>query len=220
MGKQKCIKIITVDDHELIRRGLKLLSLDCHDIELVGEAENGEKMLAVCAQTQPDVILMDIKMPGLDGVSAIKIIRERFPQVQVIILTQLLDPELVTRALQAGAIGYVLKNVSLDDLAAVIRSAYAGHRTLPCEVVEFLLGKANSSLKLGHDLTERELEVLSLLVKGLNNVQIGQQLSISRFTVRRHVSNILDKLGVANRVEAVALAMKYQLVSKPVSIST
>jgi len=202
-----------VDDHDMVRRGLAAFLKIKADLELVGEASNGQEALRVCEQVRPDVLLMDLVMPGMNGTAATRVIRERWPQVQVIALTSFQEQEMVREILQAGAIGYLLKNVSVDDLAEAIRAAYAGRSTVAPEVTQALVQAASQGPTPGHDLTSREREVLALMVEGLSNPEIAGRLSVSRSTARAHVSNILAKLGVSNRAEAVALALRRKLVT-------
>jgi NarL family two-component system response regulator LiaR len=191
------------------------------DLELVGEASNGQEALQICEQIQPDVILMDLVMPEMGGVEATQLIRERWPQVQIIALTSFQEKELVREALQAGAISYLLKNVSAEDLAAAIREAYAGRSTLAPEAIQALLQAEAQSplheqeLTEAYGLTPREHEVLALMVEGLSNPQIAERLVVSRSTAKAHVSNILSKLGVSNRAEAIALALQHNLSTPP-----
>jgi NarL family two-component system response regulator LiaR len=201
-----------VDDHAVVRSGLAAFLLAFDDLELVGEAGNGNEAVRMCLQAQPDVILMDLVMPGMDGAAATKAIRERCPRVQVIALTSFKEDDLVQGALQAGAIGYLLKNVSADELADAIRGAHAGRPTLAPEAAQALIHATTHPPTLGHDLTEREREVLGLMVHGLSNPDIADQLVVSRSTVKFHVSSILSKLGAASRSEAVALALQNKLV--------
>jgi len=182
------------------------------DLELVGEANNGREALRLCEQVQPDVILMDLVMPEMDGTAATQVIRERWPQVQVIALTSFQEKELVREVLQAGAISYLLKNVSVDDLTEAIRAAYAGKATLAPEATQVLIQASREDPSPGHDLTPREHEVLVCMVEGLSNPEIAARLTISRSTARAHVSNILSKLGASNRAEAVGLAVHHKLV--------
>ncbi|MCL4302601.1 MAG: response regulator transcription factor [Anaerolineae bacterium] len=201
-----------VDDHAVVRGGLKFFLLGFDDLELAGEAEDGEEALRLCDQIHPDVILMDMMMPGIDGATATQAIRQRHPQVQVIALTSFKEQDLVQRALQAGAIGYLLKDVQALELAEAIRAAHAGRPTLSPEATQALIQAATQPPQPGHDLTEREREVLALMVKGLSNNEIAERLVVSISTVKYHVSGILSKLGAANRAEAVAMALQHRLV--------
>jgi NarL family two-component system response regulator LiaR len=202
-----------VDDHTMVRRGLSTFLLVFDDLKLVGEAENGAEAIRLCAEFLPDVILMDMLMPDMDGVSATRAIRQQFPTVQVIALTSFKDSELIQNALEAGVIGYLLKNVSADELARAIRAAHAGRTTLSPDVAQAIVQAANEPPQPGLDLTERERAVLVLMVEGLNNTQIAAQLTVSPSTIKSHVSNILSKLGVSSRTEAVTLALRHGLVT-------
>jgi len=205
------IRILLVDDHTMVRRGLVTFLKVFDDLQLAGEAENGAEAIQRCAEIMPDVVLMDMAMPGMDGVSATRTIRQQFPIIQVIALTSFKEGELIRRALEAGAIGYLLKDVSADDLARAIRAAHAGRATLSPEVAQALVQNAHQPPAPGQDLTEREREVLTLMIEGLNNTQIAGRLSVSPSTIKSHVSNILSKLGVASRTEAVTLALRNRI---------
>ena len=207
------IRIMLVDDHAMVRRGLATFLMIFDDFKLVGEAESGPEALERCKETLPDVILMDMVMPGMDGANATRLIRQQFPQVQVLVLTSFKEGELIKNALAAGAIGYLLKDVSADELAQAIRAAHAGRTTLSQEAAQSLVQDANQPPKPGMDLTEREREVLALMIEGLNNTQIAGRLTVSPSTIKSHVSNILSKFGVASRTEAVTLALRNHVVA-------
>ena len=213
MNETNHIRVLIVDDQAVVRSGLTAFLLAFDDIELAGEATGGEEAARLCVQLQPDIVLMDMMMPGMNGAEATQAIRAQCPQVQVLVLTSFPEEDLVEQALQAGAIGYLLKNVSADELAGAIRSAYAGRPTLSLEAAQALARAAMHPPKLGRNLTRREQEILPLLVEGLNNNQIAKRLEVSRSTIRFHVSNILTKLGVTSRTRAAALAVKHHLVT-------
>lgn len=205
------IRVMIVDDHNVVRSGLGAFLTAMPDLELVGEAENGDEAVLRCGHLRPDVVLMDLMMPVADGVSAIKRIRDKQPATQVIALTSFQQDELVQNALKAGAIGYLMKNVSAHELAAAIRAAHTGQMTLAPEAAQALFHASQQPAEVDA-LTEREREVLGHLVEGLNNAEIAERLSVSLSTVKYHISNILAKLAVENRVAAVALAMQKKLV--------
>ena len=206
------IRVMVVDDHTMVRRGLATFLQVFDDLELVGEAANGAAALQRCADVLPDVILMDMVMPDMDGVTATGIIRQRFPTVQVLALTSFKEERLVQNALEAGAIGYLLKDVSAEKLAQAIRAAYAGRSTLSPEATQVLVQAATQLPPPGNDLTERERDVLALMVTGLNNTEISEKLAVCPSTIKSHVSHILTKFGVTSRTEAVALAVRHGLV--------
>jgi NarL family two-component system response regulator LiaR len=207
------IRVLVVDDHTMVRRGLAAFLKVFHDLELVGEAATGQAAIQLCTQLQPDVVLMDMAMPDMDGATATRLIRRQSPLIQVIALTSFKEEILVQSALQAGAIGYLLKDVTADELAQAIRAAHAGRSTLSPEAAQALVHAASQPPAPGLDLTERERAVLALMVEGLNNTQIAGRLTVSPSTVKSHVSNILSKLGVASRTEAVTLALRNRLVA-------
>jgi two-component system, NarL family, response regulator LiaR len=212
MSETNPIRVLIVDDHSLVRTGLKLFVMAFDDLELVGEAAGGEEAIRICCQLQPDVVLMDLAMPGIGGAAATRAIREQCPQVRVIALTNFQDVEMVQKALQAGAIGYLLKNVTADELATAIRAARAGRPTLAPEATQALIQATTRTEPQAYDLTPREREVLEWMAKGLNNTEIAGRLIISPVTVKFHVSNVLSKLGVTSRTEAVALAIQRGLI--------
>jgi NarL family two-component system response regulator LiaR len=206
------IRVMLVDDHMMVRRGLATFLRAFDDLELAGEADNGETAIQLCAQLHPDVVLMDMVMPGMDGAAATRAIRQQYPTVQVIALSSFKEEGLVQNALQAGAIGYLLKDVSAEELAQAIRAAHAGRATLSPGATQALVDAVSQPPAPGHDLTARERDVLALMVEGLNNTEIAEKLVVSPSTIKSHVSNILSKLGVASRTEAVALAVRHRLV--------
>jgi NarL family two-component system response regulator LiaR len=206
------IRLLVVDDHEMVRSGLAVFLETCDDITMVGEASSGEEALRKCTELQPDVLIMDLVMPGVNGIEATKAIRERFPHIQIIALTSFKEENLVHAALQAGAISYLLKNISIDELASAIRNAYLGKSTLAPEATQVLIESVTRPATPGHDLTERELEVMALMVRGFSNRKIADHLTISASTVKNHVSSILAKLSVSSRSEAVGLAVQHGLV--------
>jgi NarL family two-component system response regulator LiaR len=182
---------------------------------VVGQGSNGQEAIQLCEEHHPDIILMDVLMPVMDGIEATQLISERFPYVKVLVLSSFQDDDSIQAMLQAGAIGYLLKNSSIDDLAHTIRTANSGTSVFSAEVTQTLLQPAQNAPKRDYGLTPREVEVLNLMVKGLNNRQIAETLVISQSTAKFHVSSILTKLDVSSRIEAVALAIEHNLVSGP-----
>jgi two-component system, NarL family, response regulator LiaR len=210
MADQK-IRIMLVDDHAVVRSGLSAFLTVNPDLELVGEAENGEQAVIRANLLKPDVILMDLMMPVMDGVAATRAIKQQNPGIQIVALTSFQEDELVQNALKAGAVGYLMKNVSSRELSAAIHAAKDGKMTLSPEAAQALV-RATQQASETEVLTEREREVLKLMVDGLNNAEIAERLVVSLSTVKYHISNILMKLGVDNRVAAVTTALQKKLV--------
>jgi len=211
------IRVMIVDDHEVVRNGIRFSLLAFDDLRLVAEAGSGEEAVRLCAEmagssNMPQVILMDMLMPGMDGVATTRAILKAHPRIQIITLTSFEKGTLVHDALEAGAVGYLLKDAAIDELADALRAACAGRVTLAPAAAQALAQISESPPRVGHDLTPREAQVLALVAVGLSNIQIAQQLGISPSTARFHVSTILTKLGTANRAEAAAVAVKQGLV--------
>jgi NarL family two-component system response regulator LiaR len=206
------IKVLLVDDHAVVRSGLSKFLMVNKDLELVGEASDGAEAAKMVSLRKPDVVLMDLMMPGVDGITATREIHQKFPQVKVIALTSFSEQNMVQGALQAGASGYLQKNVTAAELANAIRSAHAGRMTLSPEAAQALANSAIQPQIAGNAITDRERDVLRCMVDGLNNNEIAEKLVVSLGTVKFHVSNIFQKLGVDSRVEAVKTALEQKLV--------
>lgn len=206
------IRVLLVDDHAVVRSGLGAVLLSHDDLTLVGEAGNGQEAIGLCEKHHPDVVLMDILMPVMDGVAATQAIHDKWPDIRIIALTSYKEKDMVEGALKAGAMSYLIKNVSADELVGAIRGAMTGQPKLSPEAAQVLIQEMKKPSTPSYDLTEREKEILVLMVEGLPNTDIADRLVVSRSTVKFHVSNILSKLGVASRTEAVAMALKHNLV--------
>jgi two-component system, NarL family, response regulator LiaR len=205
------IKILLVDDHAVVRSGLSKFLMINKDLKLVGEASDGNEAVQMASLHKPDVILMDLMMPGMDGITATREIKKKFPHIKILALTSFAEQNMVQGALQAGAIGYLQKNVTAKELGFAIRSAYEGRMTLSPEATQVLANSVAQPQIAGEQLTEREREVLKCMVDGLNNNEIAEKLVVSLGTVKFHISNIYNKLGVDSRVEAVKLALEQKL---------
>lgn len=206
------IQILIVDDHSVVRQGLRMfLSLD-PDLKVVGEARNGKEGVRLAHELRPDVVLMDLLMPVMDGVTAITAIRRDLPEVEVIALTSVLEDSMVFGAIRAGAIGYLLKDTEADELCQAIKAAAAGQVQLSPQAAARLMREVRAP-ESPETLTQREVEVLRLMAKGLSNKEIAHELGIGEKTVKTHVSNILGKLGVLSRTQAALYAIQIGLVS-------
>lgn len=214
MTNEAPIRVLVVDDQAVVRSGLTAFLSIYDNLLLVGEANDGDRAVSLCGQLRPDVVLMDLVMPHMDGAEATLAIRKHYPHIQVIALTSFHEDALIKRVLEAGAIAYLLKNVSADELAEAIYAANAGRPTLAVEATQMLIRQTRQSqfTEPGTDLTPREREVLVLMVEGLNNSAIAERMIISRSTVKFHVSNVLSKLQVASRMRAITYAINHKLV--------
>lgn len=206
------IRIMLVDDHQVVRSGLRAFLSVFDEFIFAGEAANGKEALSLCPLCKPDVILMDLMMPELNGAEATREIRRLYPNVQVVVLTSFREEALVEEALKAGAIGYLLKDVTADELADAIHAAMAGKPTLSPEATQALINASIHPSSDNPDLTNREMDVLRLMAGGDSNPEIARTLVISLSTVKFHVSSILSKLGVESRTEAVSIALTHKLI--------
>ena len=213
MTSQGPIRVLVVDDHKVVRKGLSTFISVHDDLELVGEAANGEEAIEQCAALRPDVVLMDMKMPVMDGPTAIGHMKARFPEVSIVALTSFDDDAFAQRALEAGAIGYLFKDVEEDELMSAIRLAGEGRGVIAPEAMRALVARSlNEVDEYAAELTEREQATLELVATGLTNPQIADRLMISVSTVNFHVHNVLDKLGAKTRTEAVVIASREGLI--------
>jgi len=206
------ITVAIVDDHLLVRSGLEAVLALFDDIRLVAEADNGADGVAACRREHPDVVLMDLVMPDMNGVEATRRVLEACPGTRVVALTSFSDEGLIEDTLRAGAIGYLMKNVSADQLADAIRAAHAGRSTLAPEAADVLVRAVSAPKGTGDNLSQREREVLVLMAEGLTNADIAARLVIGVSTVKTHVSSVIAKLGVATRTEACSVAIRRGLV--------
>ena len=207
------IRVMLVDDHNVVRSGLATFLRAYEDLQLVGEAKNGLEAVNLCREKKPDVILMDLMMPEMDGIAATRAILADYPEIKIVAITSFEEEDLVQGVLAAGAISYLLKNVTSDELAKAIRDAVSGRSTLSPEAARVLVQATRPTKDPLVDLTEREREVLNLVVQGQSNRQIADAMFISITTVKAHVSNVLSKLQVSSRTEAIAYAIKHKIVS-------
>jgi len=212
MNEPPRIQVMIVDDHFMVRYGLKSYISLLPDMEVCGEAASGEEALQLCQELRPDVVLMDLMMPGMGGAATIAEMRKILPRTRFVALTSFVDPELVNRVIRAGATGYLLKHASMGQLMDAIRDAVQGRPTLGMEATEALM-KSTVEPTGTANLTEREMDVLRLMAEGHTNLEIAQQLRISESTARFHVGKVFSKLGVSNRTEAVRTALRLHLVA-------
>ena len=213
MKKNKNIRILVVDDHTITRDGLKALLSIYDDLDYAGEASNGEEAIELCKKIRPDVVLMDIEMPLMNGIDAASIIKEENPDIKIIALTSFADKKLVSQAIRAGATSYILKNVSTEIIADSIRDAYAGKSNLSPEATRAMIEEIKEPSPDKFSLTKQEMNILDLVVKGYSNKAIAGKLYISMHTVKFHIGNILSKLGASTRTEAAAIATRNKLVT-------
>jgi DNA-binding NarL/FixJ family response regulator len=214
---QTKIRVLIVDDHSVVRMGLRMFFDHQPDIEVVGEASDGSEGVAMARRLEPDVILMDLLMPNMDGITAIGRIKAELPLTEIVTMTSFIEEEKVTSALEAGASGYVLKDAEAEEVAAAVRAAYAGEMHLDPAVARLLADRMRRkpANDLVEPLTDREKDVLNLLGQGMSNKEIGTALFITERTARTYVSNILGKLGLASRTQAALYAVEHKLVEPP-----
>ena len=206
------IKILIADGHDVVASGIAKVLDDITEFQVVGQAKNGEDALQLCEHRSPDVVSIDIDLPGpISGLEVIRRLQRKSPHTHILILTNLLDNAIITEALRGGVVSYLLKNSSIDELVHAVRAAHHGISTLSPEVTQVLVQEM--STPIGYHLTAREMDVLEHLSQGLNNNEIAEKLSVSLSTVQFHVSNILNKLGVHNRIEAATFAVRHKLAS-------
>jgi two-component system, NarL family, response regulator LiaR len=206
------IRVLIADDHFLVRDGLKVFLKNYADIEVIGEASDGKRAGELCADLQPDVVLMDLVMPVMDGTTAIRLIHQRDPRIRILALTSFQERRLVEEAVQAGAAGFLYKDCAPEDLAQAIRTIHAGRPALSPSATEALMQAVARPADPAPELSPRELEVLALVARGSTNAEIAKALTLSLSTVGFHISNIIGKLGAGNRTEAVSIARKYHLI--------
>lgn len=207
------IRLLIADDHDLLRKGLQMFTQIHNDFLFVGEASNGKEAVELCGIAHPDIVLMDLEMPEMDGVNATRQITETYPHIRVVALSNYDDEKLVRDAFQAGVISYVLKTTSSDELASAIRSVYKGEPILSKEIVETLIHGLKNSTHKNYGLTGREITVLKLMIEGLSNAEIAEQLYLSIPTVKKHVHQILAKFDVPNRTRAVIFAIQNNVLA-------
>ena len=212
MSQANLIRILIVDDHAMVRSGLAMFLLAFDDLELAGEAGNGVEAVNLAGKLKPDVILMDIFMPSMDGVQATREIHTKYPDIKIIGLTSFTEPQLIHDAINAGVSGYLSKNTTANELSNAIRSVYAGNTIFSPDVTQALMTQPTVTGSKFHNLTAREKEILTMMTSGKSNTEISKQLTISLSTIKFHVSNILSKLNARSRGEAVSIAVKNHLL--------
>ena len=219
MNDASRIRVLIVDDHSVVRMGLKVFFDLQDDIEVVGEAADGSEGVAMARRLEPDVVLMDLLMPNMDGITAIGRIKAERPETEIVTMTSFIEEEKVTSALEAGASGYVLKDADAEEVAGAVRAAFAGEVHLDPAVARLLAqrmrNRKSNADELAEPLTDREKDVLNLLGHGMSNKEIGATLFITERTARTYVSNILGKLGLGSRTQAALYAVEHKLVDTP-----
>ena len=217
MSSEPPVRVLLVDDHQMVRQGLIFFLATQPGIDVVGQAASGEEAIRLVETLQPDVVLMDIVLPHLDGIEALRVIKETYPATDVIVLSSFIDDQKLKQAIQAGAAGYLMKDIDPEELAAAVHATRRGeiylHPKAARRLAEMMRpGPDEQQEPAPHILTERELQVLELVTRGLSNQEIAVQLNITLKTVKAHVSSILLKLGLENRVQATLYALRHQIV--------
>ncbi len=208
------IRVLIVDDHEMVRQSLKVLLQTFDDIDVVGDTGDARTVLSLCAACQPDVVIMDLLMPCMNGVEATQLIHDKFPDIQVVALSCSADEKLVFAAFQAGVISYILKTGSINELMKAVRFAYKRKPLVSPKALHILISRTHQPHEIGWDLSNRERTILALMATGLNNPEIAERLSISTSTVKNHVSSIFSKLNAHTRTKAVGLAVLNRLIEE------
>jgi len=209
------IRVLIVDDHEMVRQSLKALLQTFDDLEVVGDTGDARTVLRLCTDIAPDVILMDLLMPMMNGIEATHLIHQQFPCIPVVALSCSADEKLVVAAFHAGVVSYILKTGSIDEVVRAVRLAYNDKPALSSQIMHILIAHAHNPQEIGADLSERERAILALMATGLNNPEIAAQLCISPSTVKNHVSSILSKLNAHTRTKAVGVAILNRLIEEP-----
>lgn len=213
-ARSPAIRVLIVDAQDIVRVGLSLVIDSLDDMDLVGTARNGIEAVELCRELRPDVVLLDLVLADNDGVSTIEQLRIITPETRIVVLSSTDDEALIRKAIRAGALSLLLKNVAVSALMDTIRAAHQGKSTLAQEATQALIGALQRPPAAGHDLSDREMDTLMLMMRGLKNPEIASYMMVSTSTVKKHVSSIFAKLNVSNRLEAVTFALQHRILDK------